>query len=74
MNLFSQFLAYLFICRHERVTWPQHRRQTCLDCGQTRRIVLQRGELGVWAYGRWQSSGVSQTLNSIVSREEERAI
>jgi hypothetical protein len=29
-------LELLFGCTHDHVTWPQHGRQSCIDCGSFR--------------------------------------
>ena len=35
-------------CFHEHVSWPQHNRQRCLECGEWRSYDLQSGVRGEW--------------------------
>ena len=35
-------------CFHQHVSWPQHNRQRCLECGAWRSYHLQSGMQGEW--------------------------
>jgi hypothetical protein len=65
-DILNALLSYIFRCTHGNVTWPQRGRQTCLECGRSRRASMtSKG----WIFGKWADKLPSQTIQEVICTE-----
>jgi hypothetical protein len=61
----------LIFCRHKTVTLPYNNRQTCLDCGATRRYLyhsdFEHADAGI-TVGKWRKAVPAQNAHRMVAK------